>query len=245
MKILRMLLLMFSFAFVNPVFAEEPTPPAQSKVLAAARKPQTLDLKKVFTTSPFIYSILLLMSSSAVAVWLYTIATFRPKNLLSKSFVDELAGLLGEENYSGALEACRKSPGLLSSIVSSGLQARKFGPQVVIETMKSEGKRSATPFWQRLSLLNDIVIVAPMLGLLGTVIGMFYAFYDINRSIESINAFFDGLGIAIGTTVAGLLVSILSMGLAATLKYRLIKNLSLVETEAVRLSTQIGSAGKF
>ncbi len=82
-----------------------------------------------------------------------------------------------------------------------------------------------------------------MLGLLGTVIGMFYAFYDVNRSAESINALFDGLGIAVGTTVAGLVVAILCMLFSTTLKYRLIKTLSHVENEALHLSTLIPNQG--
>ena len=109
----------------------------------------------------------------------------------------------------------------------------------MIDSMKSEGKRASTAFWQRLSLLNDIVVIAPMLGLLGTVIGMFYAFYDVNRSIESINALFDGLGIAVGTTVMGLFVAILAMIFHASLKYRVVKTLSLVENEALTLTALI------
>jgi biopolymer transport protein ExbB len=111
----------------------------------------------------------------------------------------------------------------------------------MLDSMKSEGKRAATAFWQRLSLLNDIVIIAPMLGLLGTVIGMFYAFYDLNRSAESINALFDGLGIAVGTTVAGLIVAIIAMIFYTTLKYRVVKTLAEVENEALVLSTMIDS----
>ncbi|MBI3901009.1 MAG: MotA/TolQ/ExbB proton channel family protein, partial [Chlamydiia bacterium] len=132
---------------------------------------------------------------------------------------------------------CQKSPGPLTSIVMAGLQTRNLGAQVMIDAMKTEGKRVSTPFWQRLSLLNDIAIVSPMLGLLGTVIGMFYAFYDVNRSVESINALFDGLGIAVGTTVLGLIVAILSMLFSTTLKIRFMNVLSHVETEALALST--------
>ena len=50
-----------------------------------------------------------------------------------------------------------------------------------------------------------------MIGLLGTVLGMFYAFYDLNRSMESISALFDGLGVSVGTTVGGLIVAILAL----------------------------------
>ena len=74
-----------------------------------------------------------------------------------------------------------------------------------------------------------------MLGLLGTVLGMFYAFYDLNRSFESVANLFDGFGIAVGTTVAGIIVAILAMVLHSIAKFRLVQCLSRVESEATSL----------
>ena len=204
-----------------------------------ASSPQLIDIKKIFTSSPFIYGALSLMSIGSMAIWLYTLATFRTKDIMPKPYLTNLRSLLEAQKWNDAKAACDKEPNLLSSIITAGLITRELGPSVMIDAMKAEGKRASTPFWQRLSLLNDIAIVAPMLGLLGTVIGMFYAFYDVNRSVESINALFDGLGIAVGTTVAGLIVAILSMIFSTTLKYRLVKTLSYVENEAVTLSALI------
>lgn len=200
---------------------------------------ELIDLKTIFFTSPFIYTILAVLSIAAMCIWLYSLLTFRKKDIMPDSFRKELARLLQEEEYDAAKELCGKKSNLLSSLMKTGLVTRSLGPQVMIDAMKSEGKRAATAFWQRLSLLNDIAVVAPMLGLLGTVIGMFYAFYDVNRSIESINALFDGLGIAVGTTVVGLIVSILSMIFHTTLKYRVVKTLSQLENEAFSLSALI------
>ena len=202
-------------------------------------KPKLIDLKKVFESAPTIYSILLLMSVGSMAIWLYTLTTFRDKDIMPKQFKDELRLLLETAQYDRAKDLCASKKNLLASLVRVGLSSRNHGPQTMIDAMKSEGKRASTALWQRLSLLNDIFIVAPMLGLLGTVIGMFYAFYDINRSIESINAFFDGLGIAVGTTVVGLIVAILSIFFYTTLKYRLVRTLSRVENEALSLSVLI------
>jgi biopolymer transport protein ExbB len=198
-----------------------------------------IEIKKIFISSPFIYGLLSLMSIGSMAIWLYTLATFRTKDIMPGQYLSNLRDLLESQEWNQAKEVCTKYPSLLSSIVKAGLITRELGPSVMIDAMKAEGKRASTPFWQRLSLLNDIAIVAPMLGLLGTVIGMFYAFYDVNRSVESINALFDGLGIAVGTTVAGLIVAILSMIFSTTLKYRLVKTLSHVENEAVALSALI------
>lgn len=214
--------------------------PAETAVVLMQKG--SLDLQKIFAAAPLIYSFLLLLSISSLVIWLYTLATFRPKELLPEAFVQNLRSCLEKHQYPEAEALCEAHPNLLASIVQAGLATRRHGPQVMIDAMRSEGKRVSTSFWQRLSLLNDIAIVAPMLGLLGTVIGMFYAFYDVNRSVESINALFDGLGVAVGTTVAGLIVAIVSMIFATTLKYKLVKNLSLVENVALSLSTRIEPA---
>ena len=99
--------------------------------------------------------------------------------------------------------------------------------------------RMTISYWQKINLLNDIAIIAPMLGLLGTVLGMFYAFYDLNRSAESISALFDGLGISVGTTVGGLVVAILALMFHAITKYRLTRQLTYVEARAEALAHTI------
>jgi biopolymer transport protein ExbB len=198
--------------------------------------PQLLDLKSVFTSAPIIYSLLLMMSVASLGIWLYSLITFRASDTMPEAFRKELKALLEKEQFDQAHLLCSSKSNLLSSLMKTGLTTRTLGPEVMIDAMKSEGKRASAALWQRLSLLNDIVVIAPMLGLLGTVIGMFYAFYDVNRSIESINALFDGLGIAVGTTVVGLVVAILAMTFHTSLKYRVLRTLSLVESEAVTLS---------
>ncbi|MBF8263827.1 MAG: putative biopolymer transport protein exbB [Parachlamydiales bacterium] len=240
MKEIRFGLLIFACALMGSLYADAASVPTPVKTEQAhTGKLQNFDLKKVYGSSPVIYSLLLIMSTSALAVWLYTQTTFRAKEIMPEGFLMQLRNHLDEKRFDDAHRLCQQQPNLLASIVSVGLTTRKLGAQVMTDAMKSEGKRVAATFWQRLSILNDIAIIAPMLGLLGTVIGMFYAFYDVNRSVDSINAVFDGLGISVGTTVVGLVVAILSMILATTLKYRLIQNFSVVETEALALSVRI------
>jgi biopolymer transport protein ExbB len=107
--------------------------------------------------------------------------------------------------------------------------------------MKNAGKRYMLGSWQKISLLSDIALLAPMIGLLGTVLGMFYAFYDVNRSIESLASLFDGLGVSVGTTVAGLLVALSSMALQTVLKHKLISGSSKVETVCEETSSFVGA----
>ncbi|OGN59378.1 MAG: hypothetical protein A3F40_03245 [Chlamydiae bacterium RIFCSPHIGHO2_12_FULL_27_8] len=218
----------------NPIFAS-------NKVLLKEKITTNLDLKEVFLASPFIYSILIFLSVTAVSIWVYCLLTFRVNKNINKNLYQNIKNLLIEKNFDKALTYCETENSVFSKIVSTAINLRTHDPLYISDTMKQEGQRHTIIFWQRLSMLNEIVVVAPMLGLLGTVIGMFYAFYDINRSVDSIASLFDGLGIAIGTTVAGLIVAIIAMIFHATLKFRLIKMLNAVENEAFGLSTLLNT----
>lgn len=202
-------------------------------------KSATLNLNEIFMASPVVYSILILMSVASFTILIFTLFTFRIKDLISKKTIEELKEYILKENYVEALSYCAGKKNLIATMIASGIMARDHGAQYMVNTIKSEGKRATSKFWHRISLLNDIAVIAPMLGLLGTVLGMFYAFYDVNRSTDSLSSLFDGLGIAVGTTVAGLIVAILSMTFYASLKFKMVKSLNIVENEAVALGNLI------
>lgn len=200
---------------------------------------EEIDFKQVFDSAPLIYLVLFALSMSAVMIYIYAALSSRSKQLMPAADREILGKAILNRNTSLALEICRHKPTIFSQMIASGIQSRPFGHQAMLEAMKSTGKRQTSSLWQKVSLLNDIAIVAPMLGLLGTVSGMFYAFYDLNRSLESISGLFDGLGISVGTTLAGLIVAILAMILCTLLKYRLTKSVIAVENEALKHATRL------
>ncbi len=200
-----------------------------------------IDLGQVFAGSPTIYSILLALSIASVGIWAYALLSLRSPELIPMLQLQTLKDQLQSRSYDLALKTCQEHPTLLSGMVATALRSRGQGSSAMFEMMKAEGRRISTSFWQKINLLNDIAIIAPMLGLLGTVLGMFYAFYDLNRSEESISALFDGLGISVGTTVGGLVVAILALLFHAITKYRLMRQLTVVENEAQDLAQMIAT----
>jgi biopolymer transport protein ExbB len=202
-------------------------------------EPIEVNLEQAFAGSPYIYTLLGMMSVTSVGIWLYSIISLRTYGGISPTFLKNLQNKLNSNQFEDALSLCSLHESVFSKMIASGIQSRRHGLPMMVEAMKAEGKRASVYFWQKLGLLNDIAIIAPMLGLLGTVMGMFYAFYDINRSIESISTLFDGLGVSVGTTVAGLIVAILALILHSTAKYRLVKTLAHVENEAQTFATII------
>ena len=74
---------------------------------------------------------------------------------------------------------------------------------------QAEGTRQASLLSQRIALLADIVTVAPMVGLLGTVIGIIREMHAISRSVNSVQMeFASGVAGALIATAGGLLVAI-------------------------------------
>jgi biopolymer transport protein ExbB len=202
-----------------------------------------IDLGQVFAGSPTIYTVLFGLSIVSLGIWAYTLLRLRTGELLPAEPLKEIREKLTSKSYDEALALCAKTPTILTQMVSTGIVSRKQGQNSMLELMKSEGRRASTKMWQKIALLNDIAVIAPMLGLLGTVLGMFYAFYDLNRSMESISALFDGLGISVGTTVGGLLVAILALTFHAVTKYRLTRQLAVIEQEAHALAHLIDNQG--
>jgi biopolymer transport protein ExbB len=237
-------------ALILPMYDAKPEPVAASQIPAeevkepAAAKESSwvsfqIDFRQVFAGAPVIYSLLLLLSVGAFFIWLYCIMRLNQVSMPSDNVLKLLSDKLNSNQYEEARFLCQQHDNFLFKMIAAGIGSRKHGPSMMMEAVRAEGKRATVVFWQRLGLLNDIAIIAPMLGLLGTVLGMFYAFYDLNRSMESLATLFDGLGISVGTTVAGLIVAILALVLHALAKYRLIKLVTHIENEAQALTNRI------
>lgn len=221
-------------AVASPSFTEDAALEEPAEEFATPAGIQ-ISLSQAFGASPLIYGALLLLSLSAITIWLYSMSRLKYQSTVSASFKAEIQSKLQERRFQEALSLCQGKQSLLTQIIASALVSHKYGYPFMQENMKTEGKRATVSFWQRLGLLQDIAVIAPMLGLLGTVLGMFYAFYDLNRSFESVANLFDGFGIAVGTTVAGIIVAILAMVLHSIAKFRLVQCLSRVENEATSL----------
>ncbi|MFN0065574.1 MAG: MotA/TolQ/ExbB proton channel family protein [Chlamydiales bacterium] len=218
---------LFIFGFLglaSPLLAEETT---------------KLDLLEVFRNSPIIYTVMIALSFFSFVIWLYSLLTLRITSMMPVSFLIQMRDQLKRQEYEKAYAQCQAENHYTASILGCALASRSHGHQVMVDAMQNEGKRCGVSLWQRISLLNDVAIIAPMLGLLGTVLGLFYAFYDVNRSADTLASIFDGLGIAVGTTVAGLIVAIFATIFYATLKFKIIRLLNTIENETLSLGNLI------
>jgi biopolymer transport protein ExbB len=186
---------------------------AEEDAAAAAEEGKSLhsQLKQKFiegdpTFMSFVLIALILGLAFAIERVLYlNLATSNTKKLLAK--VEEALENGGVE---AAKDVCRNTRGPVASIFYQGLDRFDHGIDVVEKTVISYGSVQAGLLERNLSWLALFIALAPMLGFMGTVIGMIGAFDaievagDISPSLVA-----GGIKVALITTVTGLIVAII------------------------------------
>ncbi len=133
------------------------------------------------------------------------IATTNTDKLLSR--IDES---LKQGDVDGAMEVCKSTQGPTASILFEGLKNAKKGPEAVEKAIVSYGGVQMGLLEKGLVWISLFIAIAPMLGFMGTVIGMIQAFDKIaiaNDLSPSVVA--GGIKVALLTTVFGLFVAII------------------------------------
>ena len=107
------------------------------------------------------------------------------------------------------LEACQGSPSPFARIIEETIHARELGRAQAVETMHATGRSQMGTLQRGLTVLEIIAGVSPLLGLLGTVLGMVTVFNAITaEGIGNPQVLSAGISQALVTTVAGLSVAI-------------------------------------
>ena len=133
------------------------------------------------------------------------IATTNTDKLLTN--IDER---LEEGDVEGAKEVCKKTPGPTASVLYEGLNNADKGPESVEKAIVSYGSVQMGLLEKGLVWISLFIAIAPMLGFMGTVIGMIGAFEDIEAAGDlSPSIVAGGIKVALLTTVFGLIVAII------------------------------------
>ncbi|HMQ62481.1 MAG TPA: MotA/TolQ/ExbB proton channel family protein [Flavilitoribacter sp.] len=133
------------------------------------------------------------------------IATTNTDKLLSR--IDDR---LKEKDLDGAMEVCKATPGPTASVLYEGLKNADGGPEAVEKAIVAYGSVQMGLLEKGLVWISLFIALAPMLGFMGTVIGMIQAFQrieDVGDLSPAVVA--GGIKVALLTTVFGLIVAII------------------------------------
>ena len=182
------------------------------------------------------------LSVIAGAVVLYLLFAQRRGALAPRALVSDVFSKLQSADHGEARRLCERRPCAFSSLVLAALDAVRTTPAgrkpEVAQAVETAGAHAAERLQASVDWLADIAAIAPLVGLLGTVLGMFQAFGGIASDLAA-NArpvvLAQGVSQAIVTTVFGLVVSIPCLGFHAFLRRRTAKRIAGLETLAVIL----------
>ncbi len=117
---------------------------------------------------------------------------------------------------------CRRSPSVLSVVLLSGLSELEFGWSEVEKAVEDSLADQSARLMRRIEYLSVIGNIAPMVGLLGTVTGMIFAFQQVatTRGAAGAGDLAEGIYQALVTTVGGLVVAIPALAAYAICRNR-------------------------
>lgn len=189
--------------------------------------------------------ILVILSIAAAAFSIHCLFLLRASRVLPRAFVDEVSTHLSQGHIDAAMYSCQRRDCALARVVSAGLSKAGQAPQKILAAIESAGSREASRLRQKVTYLNDIAVLAPMLGLLGTVFGMILGFNVLGEDVQSARHMLLAAAIstAMVTTAAGLIVGIPTMGLYFFFRGRVLKLVTSMETAAESVADAIIAVG--
>ena len=154
---------------------------------------------------------LFICSVFALTVVIERAFTLRRKKLLQPEIIEFIETIENPVNITKGQTVCGKLPGSFSSIISCGLENINLKREELKEIMKDRGRHEVRILERGLVVLETIASIAPLLGLLGTVLGMITVFRSISfEGVAKTAALSQGIYEALYTTVAGLTIGIFS-----------------------------------
>lgn len=183
---------------------------------------------------------ILLLSVLAVYLFVERWLFLRRAQTDPRRFMEHVGGYVRSGDISGAIGYCQAQDTPIARILQRGLERLGRPLREIQDAVEAAGKHETYELEKRTDLLASIAGIAPMLGFLGTVLGMIEAFQQIQALQGSVNpsVLAGGIWAALVTTAAGLIVGILALFAYNFLLNRIsrsVNDLELAATEFIDL----------
>lgn len=152
-------------------------------------------------------------------------------------FLKGITALVRAGKFDEAIDRCDEAYGPAVRVVQAALMKRSLPKSDLKEFVAEIGQLQMPRLEQNLGLLATIAYLSPLLGLLGTVLGMIKAFMEMNTSMGSapVSDLAGGIWEALITTAGGLAVAIVAYSAFSYLHFRLNRIVSDIERAAIEI----------
>lgn len=222
------------------------TPAAPAQGLGSA---YGMSFKEAWQYGGWVMWILLAVSVFALSLVIYFLCTFRTAIVAPRRLVSSVRDAILEGDDNNARRLCDDRPCAFSSLSLTALDCvraidNEKNDSLLRDLVQSEGVRITDSMQSQTQLLLDLAAIAPMLGLLGTTLGMLQAFGSIAQDVMVAAKpviLAQGVSKAIITTIAGLMVAIPCMAAYALFRRRVSRLTALLENAAAEIITAIAA----
>ena len=166
------------------------------------------DLWNYYRQGGFVMHMISVLSMASLTAIIYKILVFRRVKTNLNELISKVRGSLLKGNVKNAVSVCEEYRGPIAAIVKTGLL--KYGqPREEIEkTMENAAIHEVAYLEKYLTVLATIANIAPLLGFLGTVVGMILSFEVIaEQGLNNPGLVAKGISVALLTTAYGLIVA--------------------------------------
>ncbi|MFB0519898.1 MAG: MotA/TolQ/ExbB proton channel family protein [Desulfatiglandales bacterium] len=165
-------------------------------------------LELVIKGGPFMYPILF-CSIISLAIFMERLWILRRKLIIPKEFIVKVEELVERNKIAEAIFLCQGNSSSIARIFLAGLKNAGRGMWLVKEAIEEKGRREGVILERNIGVLLTIANLSPLLGLLGTVSGMYKTFNAISvHGVGGTAPLAGGIAEALITTATGLLVAI-------------------------------------
>lgn len=167
--------------------------------------------------------LIILLSCVALGLVIDYAITIRRAKLAPVADIATFKDLVEKKDFTRIKEVAETNPTFLSDVLTAGLDEINLGYPAMIKAMEDTAEARTARQARRIEHLNVIGNISPMMGLLGTVIGMLRCFNEISQVSGSIDPKQLAAGIfeALVTTCLGLIVAIPTLYFYAIFRNRL------------------------
>jgi biopolymer transport protein ExbB len=189
--------------------------------------------------------VILLASAVALVVFIERFLHCHRAQINSIEFLSGVRNVLKRDNVVEAISICDATPGPVARLVKTAILNRDQGRERVREALEEAGLAEVPRLEEKLNLLATIAQLGPLLGLLGTVLGLMRTFiYMKNQGLHANPGMvFEGLGPALSCAAAGLAVAIPAHAAYNYLVSRvntIVLDMERAATEIVNIVTETG-----
>ena len=205
-------------------FTEKIAPPeAEDEAVDALLLDEEMTLFQLILKGGVVGGLIILLSCVALGLVIDYAITIRRAKLAPVEDVATFKDLVAKKDITRVKELAKAKPTFLSDVLTAGLDEINLGYPAMIKAMEDTAEARTARQARRIEHLNVIGNISPMMGLLGTVIGMLRCFNEISQVSGSIDPKQLAAGIfeALVTTCLGLIVAIPTLYFYAIFRNRL------------------------